>query len=148
MPLGVYGWGRGTAWYLIGLVDTYHQLQTPEYQAEVLQWISESAQAYVEYQRTDGGFGSILQREGTYDSSATAAMAWFYAECATLLKNSVYRDNSHRCLSILLKRTRLTGAIDDCQGDTKGIGIFAQTYDIMPFAQGMALRAICEASKN
>ena len=28
------------------------------------------------------------------------------------------------------------------------IGIFAQTYDIMPFAQGMALRAICEASKN
>lgn len=148
LPLGVYGWGRGTAWYLIGLVDTYHQLQTPEYQAEVLQWISESAQAYVEYQRTDGGFGSILQREGTYDSSATAAMAWFYAECATLLKNSVYRDISHRCLSILLKKTRITGAIDDCQGDTKGIGIFAQTYDIMPFAQGMALRAICKASKN
>lgn len=148
LPLGVYGWGRGTAWYLIGLVDTYHQLQTPEYQAEVLQWISESAQAYVEYQRTDGGFGSILQREGTYDSSATAAMALFYAECATLLKNSVYRDISHRCLSILLKKTRITGAIDDCQGDTKGIGIFAQTYDVMPFAQGMALRAICEASKN
>lgn len=148
LPLGVYGWGRGTAWYLIGLVDTYYQLQTPEYQAEVLQWISESAQAYVEYQRTDGGFGSILQREGTYDSSATAAMAWFYAECAILLKNSVYRDISHRCLSILLKKTRITGAIDDCQGDTKGIGIFAQTYDIMPFAQGMALRAICEASKN
>ena len=148
LPLGVYGWGRGTAWYLIGLVDTYHQLQTPEYQAEVLQWISESAQAYVEYQRADGGFGSILQREGTYDSSATAAMAWFYAECATLLKNSVYRDISHRCLSILLKKTRITGAIDDCQGDTKGIGVFAQTYDIMPFAQGMALRAICKASKN
>lgn len=148
LPLGVYGWGRGTAWYLIGLVDTYHQLQTPEYQAEVLQWISESAQAYVEYQRTDGGFGSILQREGTYDSSATAAMALFYAECATLLGNSTYRDISHRCLSILLKKTRITGAIDDCQGDTKGIGIFAQTYDVMPFAQGMALRAICEASKN
>ena len=148
LPLGVYGWGRGTAWYLIGLVDTYHQLQAPEYQAEVLQWISESAQAYVEYQRTDGGFGSILQREGTYDSSATAAMAWFYAECAILLKNSTYRDISRRCLSILLKKTRITGAIDDCQGDTKGIGIFAQTYDIMPFAQGMALRAICEASKN
>lgn len=94
LPLGVYGWGRGTAWYLIGLVDTYHQLQTPEYQAEVLQWISESAQAYVEYQRTDGGFGSILQREGTYDSSATAAMAWFYAECATLLKIA-YTETFH-----------------------------------------------------
>ena len=22
LPLGVYGWGRGTAWYLIGLMDT------------------------------------------------------------------------------------------------------------------------------
>ena len=32
LPLGVYGWGRGTAWYLIGLMDTYHQLQTLEYQ--------------------------------------------------------------------------------------------------------------------
>ena len=148
LPLGVYGWGRGTAWYSIGLMDTYYQLQTPEYQTEVLQWISEAAQSYAVYQHEDGGFGAILQREGTYDSSATAAMAWFYAECATLLKNSVYRDISHRCLSILLKKTRITGAIDDCQGDTKGIGIFAQTYDVMPFAQGMALRAICEASKN
>lgn len=75
-------------------------------------------------------------------------MAWFYAECATLLGSSTYRDISHRYLSILLKKTRITGAIDDCQGDTKGIGIFAQTYDIMPFAQGMALRAICEAGKH
>ena len=75
-------------------------------------------------------------------------MAWFYAECATLLKNDTYRDISRRCLSVLLKKTRITGAIDDCQGDTKGIGIFAQTYDIMSFAQGIALRAICEANKN
>ncbi len=148
LPLGVYGWGRGTAWYLIGLMDTYHQLQMPEYRAEVLQWISEAAQSYSVYQHTDGGFGSILQREETYDSSATAAMAWFYAECAILLKNSTYRDISHHCLSALLKKTRITGAIDGCQGDTKGIGIFAQTYDIMPFAQGMTLRAICEANKN
>ena len=144
----VYGWGRGTAWYLIGLMDTYHQLQTLEYQEEVLQWISEAAQSYVVYQRADGGFGSILQREETYDSSVTAVMAWFYAECATLLENDTYRDISRRCLSVLLKKTRITGAIDDCQGDTKGIGIFAQTYDIMPFAQGIALRAICEANKN
>lgn len=148
LPLGVYGWGRGTAWYLIGLVDTYHQLQTPEYLAEVLQWISEAAQSYAVYQHADGGFGAILQRNDSYDSSATAALAWFYAECAVILEDSSYKDISQRCFSILLKKTRITGAIDDCQGDTKGIGIFAQTYDVMPFAQGMALRAICEVSKN
>lgn len=42
----------------------------------------------------------------------------------------------------LLSCTRITGAIDWCQGDTKDIGVFAQTYDLMPFAQGMTLRAL------
>lgn len=148
LPLGVYGWGRGTAWYLIGLLDTYRQLRTPEYQKEALQWIAEAASSYAAYQHADGGFGSILQRESSYDSSATATMAWFYAECAVLLKNSAYWDISRRCLLVLRKKTRITGAIDDCQGDTKGIGIFAQTYDIMPFAQGMALRAIDVVDKS
>lgn len=142
LPLGVYGWGRGTAWYVIGLMDTYFELQSSQYRATVYQWITEAAEAYTFYQRADGGFGSILQREGTYDSSATAALAWFYAECGVLLDREEYHEVSRRCLKKLLEKTRITGAIDECQGDTKGIGVFAQTYDVMPFAQGMALRAI------
>lgn len=142
LPLGVFGWGRGTAWYILGLIDSYSELQTTEYRTEVLHWISEAAQSYRSYQHADGGFGSILQRNGTYDSSATAAMAWFYANCADILNDGSYITVSEHCASALLKRTRITGAIDECQGDTKGIGVFAQTYDIMPFAQGIALRAI------
>lgn len=142
LPLGVYGWGRGTAWYVIGLMDTYEELTTACYREEVLRWIGEAAESYITYQRSDGGFGSILQRENTYDSSATAALAWFYERCYLLLKQDKYREAASRCLDKLLKKTRITGAIDACQGDTKGIGVFAQTYDIMPFAQGMSLRAI------
>ena len=41
-----------------------------------------------------------------------------------------------------MKATMRDGAIDCCQGDTHGIGSFSQTFDIMPFAQGMALRGI------
>lgn len=141
-PLGVYGWGRGTAWYIIGLVDTYCELEDGQYREEVRKWIREAAESYLPFQREDGGFGAILQRSNTYDSSATAALSWFYEQCYLLFGESKYREISSRCLSKLLKKTRITGAIDDCQGDTKGIGIFAQTYDIMPFAQGMALRAI------
>ena len=37
--------------------------------------------------------------------------------------------------------TRITGKVDWCQGDTKGIGVHSQTFDIMPFAQGFTLRA-------
>lgn len=142
LPLGVYGWGRGTAWYVIGLMDTYSELQSSQYRDTVYQWIEEAAAAYTVYQRVDGGFGSILQREDTYDSSATAALAWFYGKCGICLGRREYREVLRRCLEKLLKKTRITGAIDECQGDTKGIGIFAQSYDVMPFAQGMALRAI------
>ena len=147
LPLGVYGWGRGTAWYVIGLTDAYSELQNPEYRKKVLAWITEAAESYRTYQRADGGFGAILQRESSYDSSATAALAWFYKRCSVLLEKEEYCAVSDRCLSVLLKKTRITGAIDDCQGDTKGIGVFAQTYDIMPFAQGMALRAMAFDNK-
>ncbi len=142
LPLGVFGWGRGAGWYVIGLMDTYCELETQRYRDAVRQWIVEAAENYHSYQRKDGGFGSILQRANTYDSSATAVLAWFYAECFDLLEQEAYRTAADRCLSKLLTKTRITGAIDECQGDTKGIGIFAQTYDVMPFAQGMALRAI------
>lgn len=142
LPLGVYGWGRGTAWYVIGLTDTYAELQTPAHREKVRSWIDEAAASYLEFQRADGGFGASLQRQSTYDSSATAALAWFYARCSVLLGKEEYRAAAERSLGKLLKKTRITGAIDDCQGDTKGIGIFAQTYDVMPFAQGMALRAV------
>lgn len=142
LPLGVYGWGRGTAWYVIGLVDTFFELESAQYRNTVYQWIEEAAESYTVYQRIDGGFGSILQRTNTYDSSATAVLAWFYSKCSVLMMHEEYQGVADKCLLKLMKKTRITGAIDECQGDTKGIGIFAQTYDIMPFAQGMALRAI------
>ena len=142
LPLGVYGWGRGTAWYLVGLMDTYKNLKNEVYKKELKKWIHEAAEKYMIYQRNDGGFGSILQRTQTYDSSATATLAWFYGCCYEIFSEEKYIWIKEKCLNKLLTCTRISGAIDWCQGDTKDIGVFAQTYDLMPFAQGMALRAI------
>lgn len=142
LPLGVYGWGRGVAWYLIGLVDTYNNLMNKEYKNLLREWIFEAAEKYIIYQRTDGGFGATLQRTKTYDSSATAAIAWFYSCCYEMFANEKYKQVKEKCINKLLLCTRISGAIDWCQGDTKDIGVFSQTYDIMPFAQGMVLRAI------
>lgn len=142
LPLGVYGWGRGTAWYLVGLMDTYKNLKNEVYKKELKKWIHEAAEKYMIYQRNDGGFGSILQRGQTYDSSATATLAWFYSCCYEIFSEKKYIRIKEKCLDKLLTCTRISGAIDWCQGDTKDIGVFAQTYDLMPFAQGMALRAI------
>ena len=148
LPLGVYGWGRGTGWWVIGLLESYSSIRNMEYRRQLEKWIREAAERYAVFQRPDGGFGSILQDEKSYDSSATAVMAWFYASCCELFSNEGYRIVAEKCLGKLLKCTRITGAIDWCQGDTKGIGVFSQTYDIMPFAQGYALRAIYILKNN
>ena len=142
LPLGVYGWGRGTAWYIIGLLDTYKNLKNEKYKNLLKEWILEAAVSYLAYQRKDGGFGAILQRTQTYDSSATAVLAWFYMNCYKIFSEEKYKQSAEKCMKKLLSCTRITGAIDWCQGDTKDIGVFAQTYDLMPFAQGMALRTL------
>lgn len=142
LPLGVYGWGRGVAWYVIGLTDTYAECPVGKMKEDIKVWIDECAKKYVAFQQADGGFGSTFQRKNTYDSSATAVMADFYMQCVEILENKEYVLVADKCLEKLKKVTRITGKIDWCQGDTKDIGVFAQTYDIMPFAQGETLRAI------
>lgn len=147
LPLGVYGWGRGTGWYLIGLVDSYQNTESSSQREQLCSFLREAADYYGQFQRSDGGFGATLQRQDTYDSSATAVLAWFYLSCAKIFDKSSYQEIADRCFFKLRSVTRITGSIDWCQGDTKGIGIFAQTYDIMPFAQGMTLRALYQKKK-
>lgn len=142
LPLGVYGWGRGAGWYTLGLVDTFRELPESEDKAWLKAHIHAIADSYLQFQRTDGGFGHILQLKTGYDSSATAALAYFYRECACIFEDSCYSAATDRCLNKLRFVTRITGAIDWCQGDTKGIGVFSQTYSVMPFAQGLALRTL------
>lgn len=144
LPLGVYGWGRGVAWYVIGLIDTYYEIEDEEDKNWLLRQIKIVAEKYKIYQRTDGGFGYIVQMEGGYDSSVTAVMSYFYLKCFKLFGNKEYELIYRKCLHKLMSVTRISGAVDWCQGDTKGIGIFAQTYDIMPFAQGFCLRTLKE----
>ena len=144
LPLGVYGWGRGVGWYVIGLLDSY--LEYPYRESPDRLWllnqIEKIAISYSVFQKKDGSFGHIFQMESGYDSSATAVMAYFYAQCGRLFQSKKYLEISTLCLSKLMSVTRRNGAIDYCQGDTKEIGIFSQSFDLMPFAQGFATRAI------
>ena len=141
LPLGVYGWGRGVAWYVIGLIDTYIEIKDSDEKLILKQNIKNVADSYINYQREDGGVGSILQNERTYDSSATAVLAYFYSRCYEIFENPKYLEVSNKCLQKIKSVTRITGKVDWCQGDTKDIGVHSQTFDIMPFAQGFTLRA-------
>lgn len=142
LPLGVYGWGRGTAWYMIGLIDTYFELTNCKEKTEMKAWIDDAAKEYLKYQHEDGSFYTILQGGGQYDSSVTAVMAYFYRKCSVVFDDRKYGEIADRCIARLMKVTMKDGAIDQCQGDTHGIGIFSQVFDVMPFVQGILLRSL------
>lgn len=139
-PLGIYGWGRGTAWYFLGMLETWREFSESQEKKNMEQWLREAAEDYVKYQQCDGGFCTILQGGGQYDSSITAAMSYFLYNCGLIFHEQKYLLASERCLEKLKTVTMRNGAIDVCQGDTHGIGIFSQVFDIMPFAQGLVLR--------
>ena len=141
-PLGVYGWGRGTIWYVMALLGTYYAIPNGAMKEDLKLWIRQSADSYANYQKKDGGFFSLLQDEGQYDSSVTAGMAWFFRECADIFGIDEYINISDKCLSKLMSVTMKSGEIDVCQGDTHGIGAFSHVYDIMPFAQGLTTAAL------
>mgnify|MGYP004562037857 CR=1 FL=1 len=139
-PLGIYGWGRGTVWYMLALIDTYKELSEEDQKREMKKWIFDAANEYKEYQKEDGGFYTILQGSGQYDSSVTVGMAYYYHCCAEIFENEEYYKVEEKCIKKLMTVTMKDGAIDQCQGDTHGIGTFSQVFDVMPFAQGMCLR--------
>ena len=144
LPLGVFGWGRGCAWYVIGLMDSYLELKEDNECEWIRKQIQIIAEEYRKYQREDGGFGYIFQMRYGYDSSATAVMAYFYKKCYDIFEKEIYYDIYIKCLKKLMEVTKINGALDWCQGDTKAIGTFSQTFGIMPFAQGMMIRSFEE----
>ncbi len=142
VPVGIYGWGRGTAWYFLALLETWSIISDDLVRNRLYSYIEMAADSYITFQQPDGGFSTILQGGGQYDSSVTAAMAYFYMCYYKMSGNAEYKEVADRALRRLKQSTMKSGAIDCCQGDTHGLGIFSQSFDIMPFAQGLVMRAL------
>lgn len=136
VPLGIYGWGRGMGWWMLGIMDSY--LEIPSEQLKNL--IKETADKLMKLENSNGGFSSNLALKNNTESSVTAIAAYFYQKCYEITSKKQYQEVSERCIKVLMKNTRRNGEIDFSQGDTKGIGIYSLTYDIMPFTQGIATR--------
>lgn len=124
------------------MIDTYFELTNCKEKTEMKAWIDDAAKEYLKYQHEDGSFYTILQGGGQYDSSVTAVMAYFYRKCSVVFDDRKYGEIADRCIARLMKVTMKDGAIDQCQGDTHGIGIFSQVFDVMPFVQGILLRSL------
>ena len=143
-PMGVYGWGRGTGWYIIAVLDSFLEMQDSKEKDTLRLQLHEMAGYYTQFQRKDGGYGTFLQDQNTYDSSATAIFAYFYACCGEIFERRDYAHIARNAMHKLKGQTRISGKLDHCQGDTIDVGVFSTRYDVLPFAQGMGLRAFAK----
>lgn len=145
LPVGLFGWGRGLGWYAIGLIDAWKSLDNSHSKKpEMTQWVEQFARMAMQFQRENGSWGWLVMSENAHaDSSTTATLAWFLTNATSIPAiESDCQQATDKALKYLMKVTRRDGAIDFSQGDTKGIGIHSQEFDILPFTQGFVLRSV------
>ena len=136
-PLGIFGWGRGLAWFIIGTLETFKILPEKHLEKKYLQNLLQLiAETLIKFQRKDGSFAwNLLDEHSRSDSSTTAVFAWFFKEMN--LKNEAQKS-----LQYLQSVTQRSGAIDFSQGDTKTMGVYSQKSEILPFTQGFVLKTL------
>jgi unsaturated rhamnogalacturonyl hydrolase len=145
LPVGLFGWGRGLGWYAIGLIDAWNELPVTHPNKKLVEEnVIHFAKMAMQFQQKNGGWNWLITNKSSqFDSSTVATLAWFLANAATIESISNECKNAkENALNYLQKVTRRSGAIDFSQGDTKGIGIHSQHFDILPFTQGFVLRTL------
>ena len=145
LPVGLFGWGRGLGWYAIGLIDSWNAL--PEHHSakkQLQENVIQFAKMAMSFQQKNGGWHWLITNTSSrFDSSTAATLAWFLTNAASLPNLQDEASASvENALQFLQKVTRRNGAVDFSQGDTKGIGIHSQEFDILPFTQGFVLRTL------
>lgn len=146
-PLGLYDWSRGIGWYALGLCELYRLMEAhgrPE-AAGMAKRILSLSRELLPLRKRNGGFGWMVARpESVFESSGTALIGLLMLTAYRISGESCFLDAAFGVEKALMGVTRRSGALDMCQGDTKGIGMYSDVWGLMPFAQGMALRLSVE----
>lgn len=143
-PSGVYDWGRGVGWFILGLVESRrailanHEDCSNEYIDYIEKMILKLAIPMTKYQLPNGGFSFfVCDRSSFGEGSASVLAGLLFFEAYLISEDEKYKKITDRVLSFLMTITQRNGAIDMCQGDTKGVGIYSMRFGYMPFAQGL-----------
>lgn len=135
-PVGIFGWGRGAAWLILGVLETYKTLPQDNVQRTDLKKLLDNlANTLSKFQRINGGFSWNLLTHERIDTSATSVFAWFFKEMGR-------QREAQLALEYLKTVTRRDGAVDFSQGDTKAMGVYSQEFTVLPFTQGFVLKAM------
>lgn len=129
LPLGIYDWSRGLGWYILGITETEELEGNRER-------IVRLANEMLKYQQDNGGLGSMFFSQSQIESSGTALLGLLFIKAFEINRNDVYLNAAKKVEMALMRITRRNGEIDYAQGDTKGIGMYSNRFDVMPFVQG------------
>lgn len=153
---GIIGWGRGCAWWAIGLIDTYLTIkrtdsveQKTEFKAFLNDFeeflrrlIIDFTDKILQAQSENGAWSRHLFFDSVPDSSATAVLAWFLIQSNKIKNRPACKEAAIAALGYLKSVTRRDGRLDFSQGDTMGVGFYSSRLMPMPFSQGFCLRAL------
>lgn len=143
--LGICGWGRGCAWWTLGLTDSLKELMSfhgcSREKTLILKLLVEMLDETEKSIGKNGSVRRMIFNNSLADSSATAMFAYCYAYMYSISNKEKYRECAERMLGFLKSVTRRNGVIDFSQGDTKGIGYYSSSVSVMPAAQGFAAAA-------
>jgi unsaturated rhamnogalacturonyl hydrolase len=123
-------------------MDMYLALpQNHPYHSKLEEKIQRFVDSVLKFQNADGSWGWLIFDESSRkDSSTTAVLGWVLSALPHVLQNKKTNEALQKAKQYLQSVTLRNGAIDFSQGDTKAIGIHAQTFELLPFTQGFALR--------
>lgn len=134
LPLGVFDWGRGMGWYILSLIETVNMEGNAAR-------IVKLANALLPLQREDGGFSCfVFNQQERMESTGTVLIGLLFVSAYQITHDKRFLESAFRVENALMKVTRRNGALDNCQGDTYGIGYYSQIFSVMPFAQGLTLK--------
>ncbi|MBN1259941.1 MAG: glycoside hydrolase family 88 protein [Anaerolineae bacterium] len=139
--LGLHGWGRGTGWYLLGLIDTLVELPASHSaHADLAAVFARAAETVRDCQRQDGHWHwAILHRADHTDSSTTSLIGYSLMRAiqAGILDDG-FLPTVTRAVQALVGVTRIDGMLDGALGESRGLGKYPQQYGPRPWLQGSA----------
>ena len=140
--LGLCGWGRGTGWYLFGLVETLagapHLMSSKPGYGDA---ISSCASTLERRQCEDGSWSWAVTIPGAQrDSSATSIIAYSLARAIDLrLLPSTYMQVVRRAVQAIVGVTLSDGLVDKSSAECLGLGLYPSVFTPTTWAQAWSL---------
>lgn len=147
---GIFGWGRGIGWLLVGIVESMNWLKpnSTEY-IKLSQYYDLVILKTMPYQLIDGGFSWQVQAtEGHFDLSTTSMIGYAIARHNATTKKPMMIKELSKLIVKVLNNINSDGIALSSSAECKGFSMYPQVFESNSWGQGFALLLLTETSYN